>query len=46
MISLRKATEADSKLYFHWANDPETRANSINTSEIEWKDHLIWFNNK
>ena len=38
MISIRKATETDSKLYFQWANDPETRANSINTSEIEWKD--------
>ena len=46
MITLRKATETDSKLYFQWANDPETRANSINTSEIKWKDHLIWFNNK
>ncbi len=45
-LKVRKASEDDVKLYFDWANDPDTRLNSINTSEIHWEDHLEWFSGK
>mgnify|MGYP004447965893 FL=1 len=32
--NLRVATEEDAMLLLRWANDPVTRANSINTHEI------------
>jgi RimJ/RimL family protein N-acetyltransferase len=41
---LRKATLEDSKMLFDWRNDPETRANSINTDPVQWEGHLCWLN--
>lgn len=46
MLSIRKAVEADCKLYFNWVNDPETRMNSVNTNEIDWEGHRKWFADK
>ena len=39
---LRKITKEDAKILFDWRNDPGTRANSINTDEVRWDDHLKW----
>lgn len=43
-LSLREAEASDCDLYFQWANDPEVRANSLNSSLITWEDHVSWFN--
>lgn len=36
----------DAKLLFDWANEPEVRANSLNSEPIQWDNHLKWFTNK
>lgn len=46
MISLRKATIEDAKMLFEWRNDKDVRESSFNTSEIEFEDHLIWYERK
>ena len=42
-LTIRRATAVDGRLYFNWANDPATRLNSISSEDIEWNDHLRWF---
>lgn len=41
-IELRRATEADTERLFRWANDPETRRNSISPDSIPWEEHVAW----
>lgn len=41
--SIRCATKEDAELYFQWANDPDVRANSYQTADINWNDHVKWF---
>lgn len=43
---LRKVTKKDKDLLFQWANDSECRKNSLNTSEITYQEHCIWFDKK
>jgi UDP-2,4-diacetamido-2,4,6-trideoxy-beta-L-altropyranose hydrolase len=45
-ISHRKATHADCRLYWYWANDPEVRNNAFNTNPISWEEHQVWFYEK
>lgn len=45
-IKERPAALTDTELLYQWANDPETRANAINTAPIPWEDHVQWFNKK
>lgn len=45
-ISLRKVTEADMKVCYDWANDPDVRKASYNSKDILWEDHVKWFTNK
>jgi len=40
---IRKAEKKDIYLIFHLSNDPVVRENSINSKEIQWKDHFDWF---
>ena len=40
---LELASAADVKLYFDWANEPATRAQSFNSNPIPWSDHVSWF---
>ncbi len=42
-LSCRKADEKDLMLYFGWANDPEVRNNSFDSSPIPLAHHEIWF---
>jgi UDP-2,4-diacetamido-2,4,6-trideoxy-beta-L-altropyranose hydrolase len=42
-ITVRKANADDVQLYFDWANDPQVRANSFQTSDITWSEHESWF---
>ncbi|MPR35419.1 UDP-2,4-diacetamido-2,4,6-trideoxy-beta-L-altropyranose hydrolase [Salmonirosea aquatica] len=37
------AGKEDMPLYYTWANDPETRRNSIQSDIISWEDHQKWF---
>lgn len=45
-LHIRKATEADCELYFHWAMDPETRRQAIHPEPIPWESHVKWFSEK
>ena len=42
----RIATAADSRLYFDWANDPDTRQQSFNSAPIPLDAHEAWFTRK
>ncbi len=42
----RLAEEKDMLLYFKWANEPETRAQSFNPAPIKLEDHRQWFDRK
>lgn len=45
-VVLRNATEEDTDKTFEWANDIVIRRYSINKDEIQYEDHLTWFNKK
>lgn len=45
MISYRKATISDVDLFYQWINDPDVRKSSFTQAEINYKDHVEWFNN-
>lgn len=45
-LVLRCALESDCDLLYHWANDPETRKNSLNTEKIPYENHCQWFAGK
>lgn len=46
MLTFRKATIADTKLYFDWANDPSVREQSYNSNTIDFENHKKWFEAK
>ncbi|MEM7358938.1 MAG: GNAT family N-acetyltransferase [Pseudomonadota bacterium] len=41
-INLRPAAIRDADMLFEWRNDPETRAASHNTAEVQKNDHISW----
>ena len=43
---MRKAIPADVDLFFHWANDKESRENSYSNAEIAYDDHVKWFSKR
>lgn len=45
-LTLRKATKQDVKTLYDWANDIDVRLNAFNQKNIEWKQHLLWFDKK
>jgi RimJ/RimL family protein N-acetyltransferase len=45
-LFVRKATIEDAQQYFEWANDVAVRNNSFNKDQINWENHLKWFENK
>jgi len=45
-LTLRKAIIGDAQCLFDWANDSETRKNSIYSQEIILENHLEWLKNK
>ncbi len=46
MLTYRTAQPADARLYFDWANDPDTRQQSFNSSPISLETHTGWFTRK
>jgi RimJ/RimL family protein N-acetyltransferase len=45
-LHIRKANYDDVKLLFNWVNDPLVRESAINSSIIDWENHLTWFYGK
>jgi len=41
-IRLRRVKEADARLLWEWANDPDVRAVSFSAEAIPWEAHLRW----
>jgi RimJ/RimL family protein N-acetyltransferase len=46
MLSFRKASLTDVKLYFDWANDSSVREQSYNSTAIDFENHTKWFESK
>lgn len=46
MLKFRKATIADTKLYFDWANDLSVRNQSYKSNIIDFENHKKWFESK
>ena len=42
-LTIRRAVEGDSKDIWQWRNDPTTKANSINTDDVSWENHCVWY---
>lgn len=42
MLTLRPATIEDAELLLSWRNDPETRARSHNSNQVEMASHVAW----
>lgn len=42
-LYLRLASYEDMDILYEWANDPVTRANSFNISQISYETHVKWF---
>lgn len=45
-LTYRPAKPADARLYFDWANDPDTRRQSFNSAPISLETHIAWFTRK
>ena len=45
-LELRRTVEADCKIFWEWANDPEARAGSFRNQAISWEVHEKWFRAK
>jgi RimJ/RimL family protein N-acetyltransferase len=43
MLSFRKPIINDLDIYFNWANDPDVRKNSFDSSTIDLNKHKTWF---
>jgi RimJ/RimL family protein N-acetyltransferase len=42
-LTIRPASQLDSRDLFEWRNDPQTRAVSLSMNEVLWEDHERWF---
>jgi UDP-2,4-diacetamido-2,4,6-trideoxy-beta-L-altropyranose hydrolase len=45
-LTLRRAEDADSRLYWEWANEPLIRQASFSSEPIPWETHAEWFEKK
>lgn len=45
-MKLRSARVSDARTLWKWANDPETRRASLDSSFILWTDHQRWLRSK
>lgn len=45
-LDSRRASTEDVTTYFDWANEPETRKNSLNPTLIAWPQHQAWFSDR
>ena len=45
-LIIREAQLSDSRLYYHWANDPIVRKMAFHSEPIPWESHCRWFERK
>jgi UDP-2,4-diacetamido-2,4,6-trideoxy-beta-L-altropyranose hydrolase len=45
-LRLQRSVQADSKLLWEWANDPEVRRLSFSSDPIPWEIHQQWYTRK
>jgi L-amino acid N-acyltransferase YncA len=45
-VRVRRATMADARLLWRWANDPDTRAASLSPDPIPYPDHVRWLRHR
>lgn len=45
-LGLRRVEEADCRLLWEWANEPEVRSASFSSAPIPWCEHREWFTKK
>lgn len=45
-VRVRRATMADARLLWRWANDPDTRAASLSPEPIPYPDHVRWLRDR
>jgi UDP-2,4-diacetamido-2,4,6-trideoxy-beta-L-altropyranose hydrolase len=45
-IQLREAQEADARMLWEWANDPQVRAAAYHEDPISWEQHTEWLKAK
>lgn len=43
---LRRATQADCRLLWEWANEPGVRASAFSQQPIGWEEHVAWFRSR
>lgn len=46
LINLREATIDDTLILFNWRNDIDVRKNSFNIDEVNYNNHIDWFETK
>ncbi len=42
-LLVRRATQSDCALFWHWVNDQEVRASAFSSDPIPWETHQLWF---
>ena len=42
-LRIRRATRADCRMYWEWANEEAVRAASFSSEPIPWETHVAWF---
>lgn len=42
-IKLRKVSNSDSKIIWHWRNEPKVRKYFFNSAPVSWNEHQKWF---
>lgn len=45
-LKMRLANTTDADIYYNWANDELVRKNSYQSNEINYQEHITWFNQK
>jgi UDP-2,4-diacetamido-2,4,6-trideoxy-beta-L-altropyranose hydrolase len=45
-LKIRRATQADCRLLWEWANEPGVRASAFSQQSIGWEEHVAWFTSR
>ena len=45
-VTFREANKNDVKIYFEWTNDSLVRSQSFQSDDIQYEDHVRWFESK
>lgn len=46
MFGLRRATSGDARFVWEVNNEPSVRARSVDTADIPWESHAVWYERK